>query len=143
MPLQPWISTDNPRAAVWCRELFRALDAGFIRPDEVEVEVARGHVRPSLLWQIAHRVEEPLLAPARVLEHDDSTFIPPYAGLVGLNAFKRRQQSLRARLRRRGQAGMARVRAAQRAAAGIAVSPSEIIRHWGRRLRLIGARFDA
>jgi hypothetical protein len=45
--------------------------------DLVAEEIALGHVRPSLLYQIEHGLEEPLLLPrrARLL---DRTFLPAH-----------------------------------------------------------------
>jgi hypothetical protein len=77
MPTQPWVSLENPNGSVWVRDLIAAVDAGFISRSYVEEHVSYGFVRPSLLYQLDHRVErsEQLAKEARVL---DARFIPPY-----------------------------------------------------------------
>lgn len=82
MPKQPWISRANPRAYLWVRDLIEAIDANFITRAFVADEVARGHVRPSLLHQIDHRLDECDLLPREARELD-AMFVPPHeaAGL--------------------------------------------------------------
>jgi hypothetical protein len=77
MPTQPWVSLDNQNGAVWVRDLIAAFDAGFITRSYVEDHVHEGFVRPSLLYQLDHRVErsEQLPPQARQL---DASFVPPY-----------------------------------------------------------------
>ena len=101
MPTQPWVSLDNPNGFIWVRDLIAAVDAGFISRAYVEEHGKLGFVRPSLLYQLDHRIErsEQLPREARAL---DAEFIPPYkrmeaaggrAGLAG------RVQSLLRRVR--------------------------------------------
>jgi hypothetical protein len=77
MPTQPWVSLDNPNGAVWVRDLIAAVDAGFISRSYVEEHVRLGFVRPSLLYQLDHRVDRADRLPedARAL---DAQFVPPY-----------------------------------------------------------------
>jgi Glycosyl transferase family 8 len=77
MPTQPWVSLDNPNGSVWVRDLIAAVDSGFISRTYIEEHVRLGFVRPSLLYQLDHRVEwsERLPHEARVL---DAQFVPPY-----------------------------------------------------------------
>ncbi|MCK5858776.1 MAG: hypothetical protein KAG72_05455 [Abyssibacter sp.] len=77
VPTQPWLATSNPRAVYWCEALFAAIDAGAISTATVRQEIARGHVRPSLLYQLEHRVADPLLLPRRLKARDQATFVPP------------------------------------------------------------------
>jgi hypothetical protein len=77
MTRQPWVSRDNPLGHLWVRELIEAVDRGFVARDLVEAHVREGHLRPSLLYQLDHRVEATgeLPAAARAL---DARFVPPY-----------------------------------------------------------------
>jgi hypothetical protein len=77
MPTQPWVSLDNKNGSVWVRDLISAIDAGFITRSYVEDHVQEGFVRPSLIYQLDHRVEgsEQLPPEARQL---DASFTPPY-----------------------------------------------------------------
>ena len=84
MPKQPWLSLINPLAHLWVRDLIEAVGAGAIPRGLVAEEVARGHVRPSLLYQIDRGVAECDLVPKRVRD-EDAAFVPPHeaAGLGG------------------------------------------------------------
>lgn len=77
MHRQPWVSTEHALGYLWMRELFAALDAGFIAMPEVEEAVAAGYARPSLLVQVRERIEDPLLLPARV-RRQDLFFVEPF-----------------------------------------------------------------
>ncbi len=101
MPTQPWVSLDNPNGFIWVRDLIAAVDAGFISRAYVEEHVELGFVRPSLLYQLDHRVEksEQLPKEARAL---DAGFIPPYKRMeagMGKAGFAGRVQSLLRRVR--------------------------------------------
>lgn len=76
MERQPWVSRLNPLNRFWTQELLAAIDGGHITREEVEEHVARGHVRPSLLYQVDERVTDSrrLSKEARAL---DRTFIRP------------------------------------------------------------------
>lgn len=63
---EPWMSRCHPLGHLWVRDLLDAVDRGFVRPELVAEEVRRGHVRPSLLYQVEQGFEEPLLLPRRV-----------------------------------------------------------------------------
>lgn len=94
MEKQPWLTTTNPLAYLWCRCLIQALQGGFIAATEIEAEVRKGHVRPSLLPQIAAGIEDPLLMP-RSMRLLDASFVPPHAKSAvattfGLSHFLRR-----------------------------------------------------
>lgn len=93
MRTQPWLSTANPLAGLWCRELLSALQSGFIPLDLVEQEVQLGHIRPSLLEQVKHGIVEPGKLPAATLRHDRLNFVPPHA-LENLPKFIRSESFL-------------------------------------------------
>lgn len=81
MSMQPWVCPDNPLGYLWMRELFAALDDNFISPEFVRSEVRRNHVRPTLLYQIKHRIEDArLLKRSRAL---DRCFVAPYQRMGG------------------------------------------------------------
>lgn len=62
---EPWISRSHPLGHLWVRDLLDAVDKGFVSIELVAEEVRRGHVRPSLLYQVEHGLAEPLLLPRR------------------------------------------------------------------------------
>jgi hypothetical protein len=70
MWLQPWLVRGNPRAALWIRELVEAINAGFVKREEVEEAVERRWIRPSLLWQARQRRPDPRDVPLRVAWRD-------------------------------------------------------------------------
>jgi hypothetical protein len=67
------------------RDLLEAIDGGFITKEYVAEHVARGWVRPSLLYQIEHRVEDGLLLPRAACALDEG-FVAPYEKLPGFAA---------------------------------------------------------
>jgi hypothetical protein len=72
MWLQPWLVRDNPRAHIWMRELFGAIDAGYLGRDDIARAVERRWVRPSLLYQVEKRIEDPRRVPFWVKLKDRS-----------------------------------------------------------------------
>jgi hypothetical protein len=77
MPTQPWVSRRNRFGYLWVRDLIEAVDGGFITLSYVREQVVKGFVRPSLLYQLARRRENPMDLPlaARFM---DRKFLPPY-----------------------------------------------------------------
>ncbi len=100
MATQPWVSTENPLGYLWVKDLFEAIDAGFIPLSFIEGHVGHGYVRPSLLYQITHRIEDSLLLPrrARLLDKD---FVAPFHSIhkhgrtAGLNLIHRLRAAIR------------------------------------------------
>lgn len=78
MSTQPWLSANNKNGHLWCQYLLAAIDDGWIGRDFVLQEIARGHVRPSLKYQIEHNVVDPHLLPIAEIKADLLGFIPPY-----------------------------------------------------------------
>lgn len=76
MERQPWVSRRNPLNRIWMRELFEAIDGGYVSVEEVKEQVRLGHVRPSLLYQVSERIADSrrLNRKARAL---DESFVPP------------------------------------------------------------------
>ena len=77
MTRQPWVSRDNPLGGLWVRELIEAVGGGFVPRDLVEAHVREGFLRPSLLYQLEHGIEDVAALPAEALALDAS-FVPPY-----------------------------------------------------------------
>lgn len=77
MHTQPWISRDNKHGYLWVRDLIEAVDKGAITREEVEGNVAQGFVRPTVLYQLDHRVEEAALLPPKARELDRG-YVAPY-----------------------------------------------------------------
>jgi hypothetical protein len=80
MDRQPWIATNNPLARLWVKELRSAIADGFISHDYVVEQVNAGFARPSLLWQLEHDLDDPLLLPSKAKQLD-AQYVPPYMGL--------------------------------------------------------------
>jgi glycosyl transferase family 8 len=77
MTTQPWVSRDNPLGYLWVRDLIEAVDACAIDRALVESHVREGYVRPTVLYQLDHRVEEAALLPKAARQLDD-VFVAPY-----------------------------------------------------------------
>ena len=76
---EPWLSRAHPLGYLWVRDLLDATNRGLISPELVATAIRRGQARPSLGYQVEHRIEEPLLLPrrARMLDRD---FRPAHRG---------------------------------------------------------------
>jgi len=77
MTTQPWVSRENPLGYLWIRDLIEAVDAGAIERGFVETHVRQGFVRPTVLYQLDHRVEEAAMLPRSARQLDDA-YVPPY-----------------------------------------------------------------
>jgi hypothetical protein len=75
---QPWLSVLNPLGHFWCRLLLEALDEARVSMDLIQEHVRRGFLRPSLLWQIEHRVDDSRRIPRSVVSEMDAKFSIPY-----------------------------------------------------------------
>lgn len=80
MNTQPWVSQENPLGYLWVGDLLEATDAGVVAMDFVKQEIAAGHVRPSLIYQVENRIRDSLLLPMKARRMDQS-FVPPYRSL--------------------------------------------------------------
>jgi len=49
---QPWVYPNHPFGQLWIDELKRTMEAGMLSEQDLRDEVARGHVRPSLLIEL-------------------------------------------------------------------------------------------
>lgn len=86
MTTQPWVSQENPLGYLWTGDLIEAIDAGAVSIDLVKEEVAKGHVRPSLRYQVENRIPDGLLLP-RGAQRMDANFVPPYHSLAKQHGF--------------------------------------------------------
>jgi hypothetical protein len=77
MNTQPWISRENKLNYLWSRDLFEAIDRGAITREYVQEQIAAKNARPSLLYQIDHRIEDAVLLPAEARALD-AGFVPPH-----------------------------------------------------------------
>jgi hypothetical protein len=104
MSTQPWVSAENPLGHLWVRDLIGAIETGAISRKFLEQEIAAGHVRPSLRYQVDQRIHESLLLPRKAREMD-AKFRPPYRSLPSYQGSLQRRvaQRLRAWIRHRCQ----------------------------------------
>lgn len=77
MPRQPWISIKNPLGHIWVSDLIEAIDEGFISMDYVKDHAEKSWIRPSLLYQIEHRITNTLKLPQEAYKLDEG-YIAPY-----------------------------------------------------------------
>lgn len=82
MTEQPWVSHRNPLGYLWFEALFDAVDSGAIAQRDVDNAIAKGHVRPTVGYQLANRIADGRRLPARALDADRN-FIAPYQRLTG------------------------------------------------------------
>jgi len=80
MNTQPWISLANPLSYLWISCLRRALSSGYITREEIEREVDFGHVRPSLIAQLATEIDSTIALP-RNIKRLDRRYSAPYKQL--------------------------------------------------------------
>ncbi len=88
MPTQPWLSVENPNGYLWMRDLRQAMEKGFIPRAFVEDHVRQGFVRPSLLYQLDHDLEDAKQLPAKARKLDVD-FVPPYKRLEASGSRRR------------------------------------------------------
>jgi hypothetical protein len=100
MNKQPWVSSENPLGYLWVRTLRQAVVEGAISRAFIEDEVRLGHIRPSIIYQIDHEIDDAFLLPKKILSAD-AGFTPPYRtlGVYHTSKWWRRLQWLRASLR--------------------------------------------
>jgi hypothetical protein len=80
MNTQPWISRDNPLAYLWVRDLLEAVKRGFISSSFVQEHAKKGYIRPSLLYQIEHGIDDSFLLSKKACLLDKD-FIAPFHAL--------------------------------------------------------------
>lgn len=80
MDTQPWVYARHPLGHLWMRDLIEAIDAGHIDFLEIEEHARNGWVRPSLPYQVRHRLLDGVLLP-RSVSMQDRAYSPPYQKL--------------------------------------------------------------
>ena len=78
MNTQPWLSCNNSLGYLWMRDLFEAIDRKFLSEGEIADHVQRGFVRPSLLYQVEHKIEDSFVLPRKARRMDQG-FVPPFS----------------------------------------------------------------
>lgn len=78
MNTQPWLSCNNPLGYLWVRDLFEAIDQQLLPEETVAEHVRRSFVRPSLLYQLEHRIEDSFILPKKARQLDEG-FVPPFS----------------------------------------------------------------
>jgi hypothetical protein len=76
MNTQPWVSLDNPLGGLWTDCLRRAVETGFISREELTREIGLGHVRPSLMGEVAGPAES-----ESAMRRTDNAFVAPYKSI--------------------------------------------------------------
>lgn len=100
MNTQPWVSHLNPLGYLWVAMLRKAIRDGIVSREFVEEEIAKGHIRPSLMYQLDQGIDDAILLPASILALD-AKFIPPYRGIAdqGTSPWRNRLLWFRAAVR--------------------------------------------
>lgn len=81
MNTQPWVSHINPLGYLWVATLRRAIQDEAISTAFVEAEVLKGHVRPSLIYQLKHDIDDSLLLSKSALILDQG-YVAPYRSIL-------------------------------------------------------------
>ena len=77
MPTQPWVSTQNRLDHLWFEALYQAVSEGFVDRAFILDHVEKSWVRPSLVYQLDHRILEARDLPNEALARDRG-FLAPY-----------------------------------------------------------------
>ena len=72
MTRQPWLVRHHPLNHLWMRELFEAIDGGYVSLTEIEEHARRGYIRPSLLYQAQERIPDSRSLPEAACTQDSS-----------------------------------------------------------------------
>jgi len=90
MQTQPWVSFANPLAHLWVSSLRNAIDSGFIPFSLVQDEVKKGHIRPSLIYQLENKIDDPILLPKEAKDLDRE-FKAPYTTIQNFGWSRRKR----------------------------------------------------
>lgn len=80
MNTQPWVSQKNPLGYLWFRDLFEAIDRGYVSEQEIRSHIEKGWLRPSLWYQVEHRIEDAFLLPRKARQLD-ARYRAPYTNI--------------------------------------------------------------
>ena len=75
---RPWYRAFAPSGKLWARQLRSAMEKGYLSLDDIHEDVARGIVRPSLLWQMEQEIDNPFELPAVALTADRAFVLPEF-----------------------------------------------------------------
>ncbi len=81
MNIQPWVSRRNRYGKIWCEALLKCVDAEVVPLSLLQEHSQRQWIRPSLVYQMQHRITDPAKLPkaARAL---DRTFEAPFEAIL-------------------------------------------------------------
>lgn len=80
METQPWVSSLNPLGHLWVKCLREAIHSNFITIEDMQREIANGHVRPSLMTQIQENIDDSIKLTKKQIAID-ANFIAPYKSM--------------------------------------------------------------
>ena len=73
---RPWVTSFAPRGPEWSRQLLGVFDEGLLTFEEIGRDIQEGLIRPSIIYQVKKRIEDPFRFPPAAFRMDDS-FLPP------------------------------------------------------------------
>jgi len=76
---RPWYTASAPRGKEWFSQLRHSIDEGRLSPRRLRSLVKEGCIRPSVLYQIEHGIENPFLLPKKALDLDRAFVAPEMA----------------------------------------------------------------
>jgi hypothetical protein len=81
MNTQPWVSRRNRHGKIWCEGLMKCVDLGIVPFSMLEEHCQRQWIRPSLVYQMRHRVLDPRELPSEARELDRA-FEAPFEAIL-------------------------------------------------------------
>jgi hypothetical protein len=93
MNTQPWVSRRNRHGKIWCEALLKCVDAGMVPLSLLAEHSRQQWIRPSLVYQMEHRITDPAKLP-KVARALDRAFEAPFEAILA------REKSLGLRARR-------------------------------------------
>lgn len=101
---QPWVYPCHPHGGLWVKQVRALLDSGEITPDELDIEIAEGYLRPSILRELGLSDRPAKSDPASLLAWDRAKgFVPNgrllrrFAERKKADAARRRDEAIRRR----------------------------------------------
>lgn len=77
MSQQPWLYNSNPLAYLWVTALKKSIEKKFLSLKELKLEIKKGHVKPSLYYQVVNNKLDNTRLPF-LFKLSDRFFIPPH-----------------------------------------------------------------
>ena len=69
---QPWIHHRHTLSRLWFNYLFSAIDADYIQEGEVRASAENGFSRPSITYQLEHRLADARRLPDHIKQEDNA-----------------------------------------------------------------------